>query len=397
MVAVAKTSVCSHLATTDPCMSKSRRKMVDPRLMACGIFRRDRVHCGYLLLAAWLVAPTLAARSACETPTAAGEPTALQTASVGGFLTIDASEPRLAIDGRPRFLAGVSLFDALGRTPPRDQDLDALGDWGVSILRVWAHWSDPIYASDGSLTAEGRARLERLAARLRARHLVLELVLLRPGQLPGQRYAVLSSPAARTKAVQEITRALLPYRLVLFDLFNEHDHPDGPISHAEARTLRDAVKAIDPARLVTISSTEYHLLTAEGSLSRAGLQNLHAEVSTGEGDVAVDLLAVHLPRTGDWIAATSGRVGLLAGELQRLARRLPIYINEGERVRPGVHSIPPGDYLLAVRSAREAGAAGWVLHTAAGYAVGETPFLDALSGDERQALSELGKTLGTPK
>jgi hypothetical protein len=66
---------------------------------------------------------------------------------------------------------------------------------------------------------------------------------------------------------------------------------------------------------VTISSTEYHLLTPEASLSKAGLQNLHAEFVTGEGDAAVDLLAVHLPRTGDWAAATSGRVGLLAAEL----------------------------------------------------------------------------------
>jgi hypothetical protein len=371
--------------------------MVGRRLLARGSFRRDRVHCRYLLLAAWLVALTPAAQGGREIPTTAGEPTAIQAASVTRSLTIDASDTRLVIDGRSRFLAGVSLFDALGRTPPRDRDFDALAAWGVSILRVWAHWSEPIYASDGSLTAEGRARLERLAARLQARQLVLELVLLRPGQLPGQPYAVFSSPAARTKAVQEITRALLPYRLVLFDLFNEHDHQDGPISHAEARTLRDAVKAIDLPRLVTISSTEYHLVTAAGSLSEAGLQNLRAEVGTGEGDVAVDLLAVHLPRTGDWAAATSGRVGRLAGELKRLARPLPIYINEGERVRPGVRSIPPDDYLLAMRGAREAGAAAWVFHTAAGYAVGETPFLDALSGEERQALSELGKTLGTTK
>jgi len=34
--------------------------------------------------------------------------------------------------------------------------------------------------------------------------------------------------------VTEIASALREYRHVLFDVYNEHDHPDGPISHAAA-------------------------------------------------------------------------------------------------------------------------------------------------------------------
>ena len=213
----------------------------------------------------------------------------------------------LQIDGRPAFLLGVSLFDALGPTPPRDQDLDTLKSWGVGLVRVWAHWHEPIYQTDGALTAQGRSRLLQLVGRLQARGMILELVLLRPGQLPGQPYAAFSSEAARLGAVREITTALRDYRNVLFDLYNEHDHPDGPISHAAARTLRDAVKAIDPHRVVTISSTATHLVTPAGRVGPGEAANLREEAADTAGSVGVDVVAPHLPRTEDWAPATRGR------------------------------------------------------------------------------------------
>ncbi len=173
---------------------------------------------------------------------------------------ISVSGAALQIDGRPAFLTGVSIFDALGTVPPRDADLDTLKNWGVNTVRVWAHWHEPIHQSDGTLSAAGRSRLLALVRRLQSRGLILELVLLRPGQLPGQPFPVFASEAARARAVETMTTELRPFRNVLFDLFNEHDHPDGPITHAAARTLRDKVKAIDGARVVTISSTELHLV-----------------------------------------------------------------------------------------------------------------------------------------
>src|SRR5262249_48255643 len=168
---------------------------------------------------------------------------------------LSTSQQKILVDGQPTFLTGVSLFDALGSAPPRDADLDALGPWGVNTVRVWAHWHTPVYQSDGALTADGRLRLLALAGRLQSRSLILELVVLRPGQLPGQPVAVFASEAARLKAVEAITETLRPFRNVLFDLYNEHDHPDGPISHAAARALRDRVKAIDPSRLAARSRT----------------------------------------------------------------------------------------------------------------------------------------------
>ena len=212
---------------------------------------------------------------------------------------------------------GVSLFDALGPAPPRDQDLDALKSWGINLVRVWAHWHEPIYLPDGALSEPGRTRLVQLAKRLESRGMIFELVLLRPGQLPGQPFALFASEAARLKAVESIASALREYRNVVFDLYNEHDHADGPISHRAARALRDKVKAIDPARLVTISSTEYHLVSAKGEMTDAGAQNLREEAGTGADAVGVDLVAAHLPRTDDWAAATGARVGAMRAVLEQ--------------------------------------------------------------------------------
>jgi hypothetical protein len=313
----------------------------------------------------------------------------VRSAAAPPALSVAAS--RFQIDGRDRFLLGISLFDALGQTPPRDTDLDAIASWGIRVVRVWAHWSEPIYAADGTLTPAGRQRLLALVDRLAARGLILELVLLRPGQLPGQRFAVFSSAGARVEAVKAITTALRGRRGILFDLYNEHDHPDGPISHADARVLRDTVKAIDGSRLVTISSTAHHFMDAEGRIPASGQANVRAEVGQEPGEVDVDFLAPHLPRTPDWAAATKSRVESLRGALAAIGRTVPIDLDEETRADRG-RDIAPQTYVTAATGAREGGAAGWLFHTAAGFDLGARPFVDALLPAERSALGLLRQT-----
>lgn len=303
---------------------------------------------------------------------------------------VSISGTHLVLDGTAQWLAGISLFDALGPHPVRDEDLEALSAWGVSIVRVWAHWNTPIYDADGSLHAEGRARLHTLVERLRARGLVLELVLLRPGQLPGERFAVFASPDARIRAVREIAESLRPYRNVIFDLYNEHDHPHGPIGHRDLRPLRDVVKQVDPDRLVTVSSTAYHFLGSESALDEHGRANVREEVGLDAGSVGVDLLAVHLPDNPGWVEATETRVQTVRQALDEMKRIIPIYLSEGPRARPAESiRIPAESYLAAADRGRRGGAAGWVFHTQAGYKLGEVPFLEALNEDERRALEQL--------
>ena len=301
---------------------------------------------------------------------------------------LTASGTAILIDGRPSFLTGVSLFDALGAAPPADRDLDALKDWGVNTARVWAHWHEPIYQPDGALSPIGRTRVLALAGRLQQRGLILELVVLRPGQLPRQPFAIFRSEAARAQAVAAITETLRPFRNVLFDLYNEHDHPDGPITHAAARKLRDRVKAIDPDRLVTISSTESHIISPAGASEANGERNLRGEAGREADSVGVDIVAPHFPRTDDWDTATAARVESLRAALERMGSRLPIYLNEERRAESGAQ-VDPAAYQRAFSGAKSAGAAGWLFHTAAGFELQKRPFLEALAPGERAALQSL--------
>jgi len=309
-------------------------------------------------------------------------------APAGPAVTV--SGKTIQLDGQPTFLLGVSFFGALDVASPRDEDLDTLKRWGVTVVRVWAHWGRPIYQRDGTLSPQGRVRLLQLVQRLQARGLVLELALLRPGQLPGQRYVAFSSEAARVRAVTEIASALREYRHVLFDLYNEHDHPDGPISHAAARVLRDAVKAVDPGRLVTISSTGTHLVTPDSRVGEAEARNLREEASQDVGSVGVDLVAPHFPRTDDWAPSTAARVAAVRSELDRIGRNVPVYLNEERRAEPG-SEMAADIYQRAFTSARDAGAAGWVFHTKAGYELDTRSFVASLGFSERAALQRLKK------
>jgi hypothetical protein len=218
--------------------------------------------------------------------------------------------------------------------------------------------------------------------------MLLELVLLRPGQLPGQPFAVFASETARLHAVETMTVALRDSRNVLFDLFNEHDHPDGPIDHAALRVIRDRVKALDPARIVTVSSTGTHLMTPDGRVGDSETQNLLDEAGTAPGAVGVDVVAVHFPRTDNWAAATAARVGAIRAAMERRQRQLPLYLNEEQRAESGTR-VTADTYRLAFSGARQARAAGWVFHTAAGYELEKRPFLDALTPDERSGLERL--------
>jgi hypothetical protein len=71
-----------------------------------------------------------------------------------------------------------------------------------------------------------------------------------------------------------------------------------------------------------------------------------------------------------------------------MGRQIPIYLNEEQRTDPPV-AVAPDAYVLAFTEARQAGAAGWVFHTEAGFSLGQRPFLEALAPNERAALPRL--------
>lgn len=325
----------------------------------------------------------------CTLASALAAPRDVPDGSPGGRVALSVSGEQLAINGQPRFLLGVSLFDALGSTPPSDSDLDQLARWGVDLVRVWAHWNEPVYDAAGTLSPRGRERLVNLVTRLEAREMGLVLVILRPGQLEGQRFAIFSAAAARLRAVRQVAALLAPYRSVILDLCNEHDHPEGPLTVGEARQLRDAVKVLDPARIVTMSFTSANLLESDGAVGPAGQRILGAHVGSGQGSAGVDVLTPHLPRTADWARVTAPRVTALRRALQLMGRPVPVLLDEEKRTEAGAPPIPAEEFLSAAVGARDAGAAGWFLHTAAGFDLRARGFVEALDTDERIALSAL--------
>ena len=131
-------------------------------------------------------------------------------------------------------------------------------------------------------------------------------------------------------------------------------------------------------------------MTADGKVGENETRNLREEAGQDAGCVAVDVVAAHLPRTGDWDGATGSRVGALRAALDRIGRGLPIYLNEERRANAG--SVIAADaYQRARTGAHQAGAAGWVFHTAAGFELKKRPFIDALTPAERAGLTALRK------
>jgi hypothetical protein len=306
---------------------------------------------------------TTSAATTSDPDTTDGEGTSAgTTGGDGSGLVIDGEGFRF--DGAPIFLLGISYFDG------RDwqaADLDGLSQRGWNLVRVWLDWSDDGYfGPDGALSPEGNQALLELVAAARARDMVVDVTILDP--------ELLVFPADtdhRVIAVQSVTTALTGANNVLFDVMNEHDHPSGPIEHPEGGTIAAAVKAIDPDRIVTISSTGGHLVGDDGTVQVAMVDE---EIDV----VGVEVVTPHLPRTPDWASVTGLRVGNLRAHLQERGAIMPIYLQE--EARRGHSGLDPAaeEFVTAAQQARDAGAAGWNFHTDAGFELGPAGFFAAL-------------------
>lgn len=299
------------------------------------------------------------------------------TGGDGSGLVIDGEGFRF--DGAPIFLLGVSYFDG------RDwqaADLDGLAQRGWNLVRVWLDWSDDgFFGPDGALSEDGSQALLELVAAARARDMIVDVTILDP--------ELLVFPADtdhRVVAVQSVTTALLDANNVLFDVMNEHDHPSGPIAHDEGGTITAAVKAIDPDRIVTISSTGGHLIADDGTV-QAAMVDEELDV------VGIEVVTPHLPRTPDWASVTGLRVGNLRAHLQQHGASVPIYLQE--EARRGHSGLDPSaeEFVLAAQQARDSGAAGWIFHTDAGFELGPEGFFALLDEVETVVVDTLPGSL----
>lgn len=315
--------------------------------------------------------PTLATGGGSEASTDDGT-----TGGDGSGLLVDGDH--FTFDGVPTFLLGVSYFDARDWTA---SDLDGLSQRGWNLVRIWLDWADDgFFGPDGALSPEGATALVELVAAARDRGIVVDVTILDPEFIPG------ADLEHRTAAVSSVAATLVDADNVLFDVMNEHDHGGGPIDHTEAGAIVAAVRAIDPDRIVTISSTGGHLVADDATVQTTAVDE---ELDI----VGVEVVTPHLPRTVDWSVATGPRVTSLHAHLRARGVTMPIYLQE--EARRGHSGLDPSaeEFVGAAQAAVAAGAAGWIFHTDAGFELGTADFFASLDEVETVVVDTLPAAL----
>lgn len=325
-----------------------------------------------------------AALLACAVPTL---PAADAHATAGSTLGI--SGDRFTLGGQPRFLLGVSYFDAVGW---QASDLDAFQARRFNLIRIFLDWSiidfkiqrlTPVaprgYVNpDGSLT--NTASLLNLVRACAARGIVVDVTILNALYNAARPLSKTLDMSSRERAVRNAVRLLKNEPNVLFDVCNEHDVAWGgkttTLTHDDLAVLIRAALAERPAAIVTVSSGERHLLNE---------QNLREELAAG-----VMVVTPHFLRSPDWSELTGERVRAVRAAIRAAGKGLPIYLQEEQRRGWNANNPTAAQMLHAAREAVAAGAAGWVFHTYAGFDLRSKSFLENLDPVENEVFASLG-------
>lgn len=125
--------------------------------------------------------------------------------------------------------------------------------YGINVLRVWCQWdsrrgfvdSGPdktLYHADGHLLDEHVKTLEAIVADADDLGVIVQVVLF---SHESWRQGIRLAPKAQDRAVAAITRALMPRRNVVLQVWNE--------SSERVLELVETIRAVDPKRIVTNS------------------------------------------------------------------------------------------------------------------------------------------------
>jgi hypothetical protein len=257
---------------------------------------------------------------------------------------------RFTIDGQPKFLLGISYYGGLAAPAEAvERDLDDLAAAGFNWIRLWATW-----AYDGhdvsAVDPQGNARepyLGRLKALLTAcdrRGMVVDVTLERHS---GGLTNILRDHAGHLRAAETLARELKPWRNAYFDLGNERSLKVTFVSYEECGAIADAVRAIDPDRLVTASDV--------GEITADKVRD-YLQVAK------VDFIAPHRPRNSASARANGDRCRETLKLLADYGRLVPVHYQEP--FRRDFYDFQPevDDFMADLDGAMAGGAAGWCLH-----------------------------------
>src|SRR3989338_6247400 len=195
-----------------------------------------------------------------------------------GNIALGISGDRFTVNGNSQFLLFASYFGAMAASDATlESDFAALKSRGFNGIRIFPNWWDnpqfQLIDSAGNLKPGMLNRLTNVLNKAQNNSLAVDVSFARE--------VVGADLNSFRNGIQSTTSGILSYRGVTFDLQNEVDltgRPTQGLSPAEVLTLRNAVKAIDPNRLVTASALNTSYLNGAN----------------------LDFWAPHDPRSGDW-------------------------------------------------------------------------------------------------
>ena len=286
----------------------------------------------------------------------------------------------LTFFGQTKYLVFVSYFDALRASDSTlDSDFAYLTSKGIGGIRIFPNWwkgfdynnvpGDTLMDSSGNLRAAQLSELKNVLNKAQARGLVVDVSFAK------ETAGLENNFAAYKSGTEAATRELTSYRNVLFDLQNEYDLAGRGtyLTVSQVKSLRDAVKTIDPSRIVTASTTD---TTGEtGTINAANQESL-------------DVIAYHESRVSNWYSRTSSVVNTL------VASGKPVYLQEPERW-VGNNGLTGQNFITAATQAKSAGAAAWTFHTESGFDLRSNSLQSQLSSAERNFLDSLSGALSS--
>ncbi len=161
------------------------------------------------------------------------------------------------LDQKPFNYIGISFFNAL-YNPTFNSSEEVMFNWltklnnnGITVVRIWGEWNNDLgfidtcdscimYKRDGNIRTFYLNRIKSLLEASASLDMVVEYVLF-SSESKGKK---LSDEAANL-AVKNITRELMPYRNLVFQIWNEFDY--------RVEDYYKIIKENDPYRLVSNS------------------------------------------------------------------------------------------------------------------------------------------------
>lgn len=300
---------------------------------------------------------------------------------------------KFTINGKNTFLFGISYYGAIGARPDfRTRDLDDMQKLGINWIRVWATWgafgNDVTVVDDkGNSREPYMSGLKKLVAESDERGMIVDVTLSRGNGVTGK--PRLQSQEAHKQAVKTIVTELEDHRNWYLDLGNERNIMDKRyVSMADLVELRETVRQIDKARLVTASRA--------GDIPYRELQDYIQKAK-------LDFVCPHRPRSAVSARQTKNKSLKYITAMKQIDTVVPLHYQEPFR-RGFTKGWEPrvDDFLTDAKQAIAGGAAGWCLHNGdqknmpeskprRSFDMREKRLFDQLDKVEKQALEQISE------